>query len=76
MSNPRQSSVYFGAVLLMPTVFFGLGIVGVGEDHLTTLTGNFRLSKFILGALVSVSTICLVNGVITLRDGVVIHRVD
>lgn len=76
MSHPGQSSAYIGALLLTPSVFFGFGVAGIGEDQLTSLTGNFRLSKFILGALVSASVIFMVTGYIKMRDGIAIHRLD
>ncbi len=59
-----------GAFLLVPIVYFGLGLVGFGVDDLTLITGNYTLSKLVLGAITSASIMLMVNGYLTMRDGV------
>lgn len=60
----------FGVLLIAPIVYFGLGVVGFGADDLTLITGNFTVSKLVLGAITSVSVLLMVNGYLTMRDGV------
>lgn len=72
VSVPGGSTFIIGAMLLAPLVFFGLGMVGVGDDYLTGITGHFLISKMCFGIATFASIVCLVSGYTKMSDGKVV----
>ncbi|MDH0450888.1 hypothetical protein [Shewanella sp. GD04112] len=68
--QPGMLSLLLGGILIVPICYFGLGMIGVGSDLLTMLSGD-TLSKVIIGALSAVCAVLLTNGYLTLRDGII-----
>lgn len=71
-STPGKSLFLFGCFLIAPLVFFGLGMVGVGSDYLTNLTGSFVISKLLFGISTVVSVMSIVYGYLTMKDGITV----
>lgn len=71
-SYPGKKLFTVGAVLIGPHVFFGLGMVGFGEDYLTKFTGDFVVSKAIVGVATVACVLSMVRGYITMRDGITV----
>ncbi|GGP68047.1 hypothetical protein GCM10009347_36880 [Shewanella algicola] len=58
----------FGSLLLWPSVIFGLGLLGVIPDELTSFTGNIKMSQLITGVSLAISIILLVDGYVMIKD--------
>ena len=71
----------FGLLLLFPLVFFGLGVVGLGEDHLTNMLMNivvseeasYSVAKAIFGVVMAISVFCITLGHQDMKHGKLIH---
>lgn len=68
-ARPGKSLLIIGCFLIAPLVFFGLGMIGVGSDYLTNLTGSFIISKLLFGISTVVSVMSIVYGYLTMKDG-------
>jgi len=69
-----KSYIILGAILQVLIVFFGLGLIGYGTDHLTALLNSLVLSKLVLGLATVVCVLMITHGYYQVRDGVLIPK--
>lgn len=69
-----KSYIILGAILQALVVFFGLGLVGYGADHLTALLNSLALSKLVLGLATVVCVLMITHGYYQVRNGVLIPQ--
>ena len=67
-----KNYIILGAILQVIIVFFGLGIIGFGTDHLTELLNSLVLSKLVLGLATVICVLMTTHGYYQVRDGVLI----
>lgn len=69
-----KNYIILGAILQGIIVYFGLGLIGYGADHLTALLNSLVLSKLVLGLATVVCVLMITHGYYQVRDGVSIPQ--
>jgi|TARA_B110000211_G_C14093145_1_gene560683 hypothetical protein len=69
-----KSHTILGAILQALIVFFGLGFIGYGTDHLTALLNSLVVSKFVLGFATVICVLMITHGYYQVCDGILIPQ--